>query len=57
MALAWRLTRVATTEDADDVAGRHLFLGRLALLVGAANVVVILLEELYAIGFHPVRCA
>jgi hypothetical protein len=55
--LAWRLTRVSGPEDADDVAGRHLFLGRLGLAIGAVNILVIVLEELYAIGFHPVRCA
>jgi hypothetical protein len=56
-ALSWRLSRQEGTEDADTTGGRHLFLGRLGLLVGAVNILVIALEELYAIGFHPVRCA
>jgi hypothetical protein len=55
--MAWRLTRVRAPEHADDPGGRHLFLGRLGLAIGAINILVILLEELYAIGFHPVRCA
>ncbi|MCU1379896.1 MAG: hypothetical protein JWN29_2879 [Acidimicrobiales bacterium] len=60
MLLAWRVTKGSAAEHEDevedDVVGRHLFLGRLALVIGAINVIVIILEELYAIGFHPVRC-
>jgi hypothetical protein len=55
--LAWRLTRVAADEAGPGVAGRHLFLGRLGLIVGVVNVAVILLEELYVVGLHSVRCA
>jgi hypothetical protein len=55
--LAWRLTHHAVDEGADSTAGRHLFLGRLAIIVTIVNILVIVLEELYAIGFHPVRCA
>ena len=55
--LSWRLTRVAAAEDGTGVAGRHLFLGRLGLIIGAVNIAVILLEELYVVGLHQVRCA
>jgi hypothetical protein len=56
--LSLRLVRQGgDDEGADTTAARHLFLGRLGLLVGVVNILVIVLEELYAIGFHPVRCA
>lgn len=54
--LGWRLTRTTAGEGTETVGGRHLFLGRLALICGALNLTVIGLEELYAIGFHSVRC-
>jgi hypothetical protein len=55
--LAWRLTRVAAAEDGPDVAGRHLFLGRLGLLLGASNLLVIALEHVYFVGLHSSGCA
>jgi membrane protein implicated in regulation of membrane protease activity len=55
--LAWRLTHQVADEAEDTTSGRHLFMGRLAIIVAATNILVILLEELYTIGFHPVRCA
>jgi hypothetical protein len=55
--LAWRLSRLDTDEAGNTTAGRHLFLGRLGIIVGLTNILVIVLEELYTIGFHPVRCA
>ena len=57
MLLSWRLVRIGgDPPDADDTASRHVFLGRLGLLIGAFNFAVIVLEELYVLGFHPVRC-
>jgi hypothetical protein len=55
--LAWRLMRVSAAEDAPDVAGRHLFIGRLGVLVGVTNLLVIALEHVYFVGLHSVRCA
>jgi hypothetical protein len=55
--LAWRLMRVSAAEDGADVAGRHLFLGRFGVLVGATNLLVIVLEHVYFVGLHSVRCA
>jgi hypothetical protein len=55
-ALGWRLTRTSEAEDAESVGGRHLLLGRLAVIVGLVNILLIGLEELYVIGFHSVRC-
>jgi hypothetical protein len=56
MALSARMARMATTEEDDTTASRSSFLGRLGLAIGALNVSLIVLEELYVIGLHSVRC-
>ena len=54
MWLSWLLVRDSRTEpeDADTTRGRFHFFGLLGLLVGAANVFLILIEGVY-IGFVP----
>ena len=58
MLLSWRLVRIGgDPPDADTTSSRNMFLGRLGLLIGAFNFAVIMLEELYVLGFHSVRCS
>ncbi|HEX5094419.1 MAG TPA: hypothetical protein VFX21_00335 [Acidimicrobiia bacterium] len=56
MVLSWRLARHGRDDETPDEAGRNRFLGVLGLLIGAANVALILLEEVYVLAFHSVRC-
>jgi hypothetical protein len=57
MYLAWRIVQQGgDEEDTDDAAGRSAFLGRLALIVGAFSLALILLEELYAVLLSGNRC-
>jgi hypothetical protein len=52
MLLAWRLHVVASGSDPESAgdAGQLLFLAQLGLLIGAINLALILLEEIYALS-------
>jgi len=59
MALSWRLVRAggdAASEGAHDPPGRVRFLGLLGLGIGAFNVALIVLEEVYIVAFHGHSC-
>ncbi|MBV8949302.1 MAG: hypothetical protein JOZ99_00385 [Actinobacteria bacterium] len=54
--LAWRMVRHASEVDESDPGpeGRTRFLGELALLIGAINLMLIVLEEVYVDVLHGV---
>lgn len=59
MALSWRLVRAGgedAHEDAHDPPGRVRFLGLVGLGIGAFNVALIVLEEVYIVAFHGHSC-
>jgi hypothetical protein len=60
LSLAWHLARSADVgpgdHDLDRPGARRLFLGKLGVIVSLFNLAVIILEELYVLGLHPVRC-
>ena len=56
MVLSWRLARGGHDDEDPDEGGRNRFLGVLGLMIGAANVALILLEQIYVFAFHSVRC-
>ena len=58
MALSWRLLRAGddADESAHDAPGRVRFLGLLGLGIGAFNVALIILEEVYIVAVHGHRC-
>jgi hypothetical protein len=56
LALAIRLARHEGDEAAESESGRLQFLGRLGVLVGVANFLLISLEELYVFVLHTKRC-
>lgn len=57
IALSVRLVRRGARPDAaDTTAARARFLGLLGVAIGVFNLVLIVAEELFAIGLHPVRC-
>jgi hypothetical protein len=57
IALSVRLMRRGTSlSDADTDGARARFLGLLGITIGLANVLLIVAEELFAVGLHPVRC-
>lgn len=57
LALSVRLVRRGSGPDADDTTpARARFLGLLGVALGAFNIVLIVVEALFAIGLHPVRC-
>ena len=58
LVLSIRLARRGSRSAiADTGAARVRFLGLLGVAIGAFNVVLIVAEELYAVGLHPVRCS
>lgn len=58
LVLALRLRATGARDDeAEDAAGRDLFLGRLAVIVSAFNLALIVLEEVYVVVLHADRCA
>ncbi len=56
MALSWRLQRRGGDESSDRDGGPTQFLGRLGLVVGASNLALIGLEELYIVVLASRRC-
>ena len=56
LVLSVALTRQEGSEDEPHEAGRLQFLGRLGILVGVANALLIGLEELYVFVLSSKRC-
>jgi hypothetical protein len=56
MVLSWRLARGGHDDEHPDEAGRNRFIGVVGLMIGAANVALIVLEQIYVFAFHSVRC-
>jgi hypothetical protein len=56
MLLSARWARRERYDDAGTVPSALAFLGRLGLAIGAFNVILIVLEEIYVLGLHSVRC-
>jgi hypothetical protein len=56
MLLSWRMLGTAGDESSDTEGGRAQFLGRLGLIIGAANFALILVEGSYVFALASRRC-
>jgi hypothetical protein len=56
MLMAGRMVRAGGDETSPEEAGRLAFLGRLGLLIGGTDVLLIVLEEIYVLGLRGHFC-
>lgn len=54
--MSWRLVRGGAEETSPEEPGRMAFLGRLGLIIGATDVLLIVLEEVYVLGLAGHSC-
>jgi hypothetical protein len=54
--MAWLMVRAGGDETSPEGPGRLEFLGRLGLIIGATDVLLIVLEEIYVVGLAGHSC-